>query len=200
MYTIYIVIFLFIIYSKFKIKKLLYILIPLIILSKSMSNKDYKNFKEENKQKINIKFLPKNGDDRFKKTTEIEFNTKKIKNIDYLIKKNHKYCANMRNTKSAMSSCIEVNDFQGKNPKIFIISTCTSRCFCKIINNGMFFYKKIKGIYYLNKRIDGQVFTVQILNQDFKSKSKCYSHLKNNSEIYQSAFSYKKIDEEICKK
>ena len=163
-----------------------------------MSNKDYKKFIEEKKQKININFLPKNGDDRFKKTTDFQFNTEKIKNIDYIIKENHKFCANMRNTKSVMTSCIEVKDIHGKNPKIFTVSTCTSRCFCKIINNGMFFYKKNNGIYYLNKRVDGQIFTVQILNQDFKSKSICYSNLKENQKIYMSPFSYKKIDEEIC--
>mgnify|MGYP003999801995 CR=1 FL=1 len=192
-YTLLIATIFLVLYNKFEIKKILILLIFLLITVDKTKIQNIQNI-----QKISLNFLPEDGDQKFM----VGIPTKGINNIvniNNIIKDNHLWCPNMRNSKSVMSSCIEIKDVQGKNPKIFIVSTCCTRCLCKIIKNGMFFYQNYNGIYYLKKRENGNIFTVQILNQDFKSKNICDNNLIKNNKIYLQRFDYNKLDEQICK-
>ena len=116
-----------------------------------------------------------------------------------LLIESHKFCANMRNSKSIITACIPLTDENGQNEKLFPISVCCSSDYCEMKdkdNYPKFYYKENNGLEYLVKDSGAKQKIEQII-EEVESETKGIEHIKNNQNIYFPPITLNRI-EEIC--
>ena len=150
-----------------------------------------------NNQKETFSYiLNDEADDKLKETLKNSITDKSKQN---LLIESHKFCANMRNSKSIITACIPLTDENGQNEKLFPISVCCSSDYCEIKdknNYPKFYYKENNGLQYLVKDSGAKQKIVQII-EEVENETKGIEHIQNNQNIYFPPITLMRI-EEIC--